>query len=409
MFLHVDLDAFFASVEQLLNPDLRGLPVIVAGIGRRGVVSAASYEARKFGVHSAMPTAIAQRKCPHGVYVQPRHGEYERHSSVVMGILRSITPEVEPLSIDEAFIAVDGIRRLHGDAITVAKLIRQRVQDESGLTISVGVATTKFLAKIASDMSKPNGLLVVEPGNEMEFLAPLQVRRLWGVGPKTMEKLQRIAIQTIGDLAQLPLEVLQHAVGDAAGAHLHALAHNEDPRGVITERDAKSIGNEETFAFDLRTREEVERELLRLGDRVASRLRAHRVAARVISVKVRYADFSTVSRARTLREPSDQSGVLVATARELIAEIDIARGIRLLGIHGSKLAEPASAHQGMLDFGSESCITAPAFDARRAQLDTVVDAVRAKFGTKAVASAALIPQASAALIPKPRNHESEIE
>ena len=259
MFLHVDLDAFFASVEQLLNPDLRGRPVIVAGIGRRGVVAAASYEARAFGVRSAMPTSVAMRHCPDGCYVQPRHGEYERFSKLVMAILRDITPEVEPLSIDEAFLSVDGVRRLHGDAVTIATLVRDRVQEEVGLTISVGVATTKFVAKIASDLSKPNGLLVVEPGEELAFLHPLPAQRLWGVGPKTFAKLERIGVGTIGDIAALPLEAIVHAVGNAAGHHLHALAHNEDPRGVVTERDAKSIGNEETFAYDIRTRQVAER------------------------------------------------------------------------------------------------------------------------------------------------------
>ena len=409
MFLHVDLDAFFASVEQLLNPELRGLPVIVAGIGRRGVVSAASYEARAFGVQSAMPTAIAKQRCPQGVFVQPRSHEYARLSDDVMAILRSITPEVEPVSIDEAFISVAGIRRLHGDAVTVARLIRSRVKTETGLTISVGVAATKFLAKIASDLSKPDGLLVVAPGEELAFLHPLPARRLWGVGPKTMEKLERIAVLTIGDIAALPLEALCHAVGRAAGEHLHALSHNLDPRSVVVERNAKSIGNEETYAYDLCTRDAVDRELLRLGTKVAGRLRASDVAASVVTVKLRFDDFSTITRSRTLREASNQSAQLVAIARELAADTDVARGVRLLGVHCSSLVAPLADHQGTLDLFSDpvssahrvavatstTSIVAPAFDERQARIDTVVDAVRAKFGRGAVEAAALVAPTSA--------------
>ncbi len=402
MFLHVDLDAFFASVEQLLNPQWRGLPVIVAGIGRRGVVSAASYEARAFGVRSAMPTSVARQRCPQGIFVQPRSTEYARLSEEVMEILRSFTPEVEPVSIDEAFLAVDGIRRLRGDAVSVARLIREQVKIETGLTISVGVATTKFLAKIASDLSKPDGLLVVEPGKELAFLHPLPARRLWGVGPKTMEKLERIAVETIGDIAALPLEALRHVVGRAAAEHLHALSHNLDPRSVTVERNAKSIGNEETFSHDLRERSAVDRELLRLGTKVAGRLRASDVAASVVTVKLRFEDFSTITRSRTLRQASSQTAQIVAIARELVAEIDVARGVRLLGVHCSSLTAPTSEHQGTLDLFAVSsenlqpglgekftAVGAPAFDERQARIDTVVDAVRAKFGSEAVAAASL--------------------
>ena len=390
MFLHVDLDAFFASVEQLLNPEIRGLPVIVAGVGRRGVVSAASYEARAFGVRSAMPTAVARQRCPQGIFVQPRSNEYGRLSDDVMAILRSITPEVEPVSIDEAFIAVDGIRRLHGDALTVAQLIRRRVKIETGLTISVGVATTKFLAKIASDLSKPDGLLVVAPGDELAFLHPLPARRLWGVGPKTMEKLDRIAVHTIGDIAALPFEALCHAVGRAAGEHLHALSHNVDPRSVVVQRNAKSIGNEETFSYDLHTRDAINRELLRLATKVAGRLRASEVAASVVTVKLRFEDFTTITRSRTLHEASQQSAQVVAIARELVADIDVARGVRLLGVHCSVLTQPSSEHQGTFD------LAAPAFDERQARIDSVVDAVRAKFGRDAVEPAALVRPAKSA-------------
>lgn len=389
MILHVDLDAFFASVEQLLDPALRGQPVVVAGIGRRGVVSAASYEARRFGVHSAMATALARQRCPHAVFVSPRHGVYEDYSRRVMALLRSITPEVEQLSVDEAFLAVDGIRRLHGDATTIARTIRARVRDEIGLTISVGVASTKFLAKISSDLAKPDGLFVVEPGDELAVLHPLPVQRLWGVGPKTLEKLHRIGIETVGELAMLPLPVLERALGQAQGRHLHELAHNRDPREIETSRAAKSIGNEETFAHDLTDRAAVDRELLRLADRVASRLRAAGVAGRVVSVKVRHSDFRTESRARTLPEPVDGTALLVAVARELVADIDLRGGIRLLGIHVSGLDDPSSQHQGVLDLGLDGAASAAPYDPRRDQLDRAVDAVRARFGSAAVAPAAL--------------------
>jgi DNA polymerase-4 len=395
VILHVDLDAFFASVEQLLDPSLRGQPVIVAGLGRRGVVSAASYEARRFGVHSAMPTAIARRQCPDGAYVSPRHEVYEQHSRQVMAILRDITPDVEQLSVDEAFLDVAPVQRLHGDADAVAALIRQRVRAEVGLAISVGGATTKFLAKIASDMAKPDGVLIVAEGGELAFLQPLPVQRLWGVGPKTLAKLERIGVHTIGDVAALPEHTLEATLGTAHGRHLSQLARNIDPRPIERSRDAKSIGNEETFAHDIRTRAAADRELLGLADRVGARLRAHDVAGRVVTVKARYGDFTTITRSRTLGRPTDLAAVVAATARSLLDDVDVERGLRLLGVHVSQLAPRSDEAQGVLDLGLDADSSTNGADRyaneeRREAVERAVDSVRARFGSAAVTPAVLV-------------------
>jgi DNA polymerase-4 len=389
-FLHVDLDAFFASVEQLLDPSLAGKPVVVGGLGRRGVVCAASYEARPFGVHSAMPMAIARRQCPHAVFLPARHDVYERYSRDVMGVLASITPLVEQLSIDEAFLDVRGVRRLHGDAVTVATVVRRRVKHEVGLAASVGAASTKFLAKIASDLAKPDGLLAVPEGGELELLHPLPVQRLWGVGPKTLARLERLGVRTVGDVARLPVDALVAAVGDAHGRHLHALAHNQDEREVVTERDTKSIGNEETFAHDITTIEAADRELTRLADRVAARLRHAGMEARTVNLKARYGDFTTLTRARTLRTPTALSTVIATTARELLRDVDVARGVRLLGVTGSQLVPPTDAQQGTLDLGLAASEEGDASDERRAAVERTVDEVRARFGAAAIAPATLL-------------------
>ena len=245
--LHVDLDAFYASVEQLDDPKLSGKPVVVGGLGPRGVVAAASYEARRFGVRSAMPMARARRACPDGVFLAPRFDAYRDASRAVMKILRSFTPLVEPIALDEAFLDVAGARRLHGTGPEIAVAIRGRVRDDTGLVASVGAASTKLLAKLASDLAKPDGLLVVEPGEELTFLHPLGVERLWGVGPATRRRLTELGVSTVGELAALPEEVLVGALGNAAGHHLHALAWNRDARPVEPEQVAKSVGHEETF------------------------------------------------------------------------------------------------------------------------------------------------------------------
>jgi DNA polymerase IV len=385
--LHIDLDAFFASVEQLLDPSLRGRPVVVGGLGPRGVVAAASYEVREFGVHSAMPMALARRACPHAVFLAPRFTEYERFSVQVMGIMRSITPLVEPLSLDEAFLDVEGARRRLGDGPTIARDARRRIREETGLIASVGVATTKFLAKIASDLSKPDGLIVVAAGTEDAFLHPLPIGRLWGVGPATLGRLEALGVKTVGDVAALPDSALVSALGEAHGTHLAQLARNIDERPVTPEREAKSIGNEETFPVDVRDRAVLEREIIRLSDRVAGRLRKSALEARTITLKLRFADFRTITRSRTEPQTMAISTEIAGTARDLLAPIDIAAGIRLIGVSASQLAPP-SERQGVLDLGGED---RAADRERRGAIEAAVDEVRARFGSAAVGVASVTP------------------
>jgi DNA polymerase-4 len=387
--LHVDLDAFFAAVEQLDDPSLRGKPVIVGGLGNRGVVSTASYEAREFGVHSAVPMARARRACPHAVFLSPRMSRYSEKSREVMAILRDVSPLVEQLSVDEAFVDVGGARRLLGPPLEVATLIRDRIKSDTGLTASVGAATTKFLAKLSSDLSKPDGLLVVPPGEERAFLAPLPVSRLWGVGRATLPKLERMGLHTIGDVAEIDEEVLVRALGDSLGAHLSSLARNEDPRVVIPEHDAKSIGAEETFGTDLRTRDACDRELVRLTDRVCARIRHEKLAARTITLKVRFANFETRTRARTLPDATNLSLEILATARELLAQFDVGRGIRLLGISCSKLCDSVDVEQSILALDDDVSVEHQRVE-RRAAVERAVDVVRERFGTRAVRPATLV-------------------
>ncbi|MCU1426206.1 MAG: nucleotidyltransferase/DNA polymerase involved in repair [Actinomycetia bacterium] len=384
--LHVDLDAFYASVEVLLDPALAGKPVIVGGLGNRGVVSAASYEARAYGVHSAMPMARARRACPHAVFLPPRFEHYETKSREVMTILRSITPLVEQLSIDEAFLDVKGVRRHLGTGREIAAHIRERVYDETRLAISVGVATTKFLAKVVSDMAKPNGMLVVEPGAELDFLRPLPVSKLWGVGPATLAKLERVGAHTVGDVAALPESTLVSAVGNASGRHLHALAHNRDDRRVTPTRVTKSIGAEETFPRDLHERSELHREIVRLADKVGARLRQGNHVARTFTLKVRFGDFSTITRSRTLPEATATSTLIAGVARELLASIDVSGGLRLLGVSASQLTEPQPA-QGVFDLDG---ISEGDGDDRRAAVERAVDAIRERFGDRALRAATLV-------------------
>jgi DNA polymerase-4 len=388
--LHVDLDAFYASVEQLDEPALRGRPVVVGGLGGRGVVAAASYEARAFGVRSAMPMIRARRACPQAAFVAPRFDRYQTKSREVMAILGSVSPLVEQLSIDEAFVDVHGARRLLGTGVQIAELLRTRIRAESGLVASVGVATTKFLAKLASDLSKPDGLLWVEPGTEEAFLSPLPVSRLWGVGPATLRKLERMSISTIGDVAALPEAALTAALGPALGHKLLALAHNDDPRTVVPDRETKSIGAEETFATDLLTREACDHELVHLVDRVVARLRDAGYEARTITLKFRYANFETKTRARTLPDASVLSTVVLATARELLDAVDCERGVRLLGVSLSQLA-PASATQGTLDFAGDDHGSEKQH-VHREEVERAVDAVRERFGTRAVGPASVVAE-----------------
>jgi len=394
--LHVDLDAFYASVEQLADPSLRGRPVIVGGLGRRGVVAAASYEARRYGVHSAMPMGRARRACPDGVFLAPRFDAYGEASKSVMAILRDVTPLVEPLALDEAFLDVSRARRLHGSAPDIAASLRVRINAETGLVASVGVATTKFVAKLASDLAKPDGMLVVEAGTELDFLHPLEVRRLWGVGPATANRLAQLGVRTIGDLAALPEDTLVHALGDAHGRHLHTLAWNRDEHAVEPERVVKSVGHEETFATDLTDRDALAREVLRMSERVGERLRKGRRAGRTVQLKLRYKDFRTITRSRTLPEPTNLAADIGAVARELLNAVDLGDGIRLVGVAVQQLhavddpdADAGTQDQLPLDLDGGA---ARGSDPRQRAVEESMDAVRKRFGDDAVGPAALMPR-----------------
>jgi DNA polymerase-4 len=383
--LHLDLDAFFASVEQLADPALRGRPVVVGGLGNRGVVAAASYEARPFGIQSAMPMARARRACPHAVFLSPRFDAYSDASQQVMAVLRDVTPLVEPISLDEAFLDVAGAARSLGSGPEIGELLRRRIRDETGLTASVGAATTKLLAKLASDLAKPDGLLVVEPGSELEFLHPLPVTRLWGVGPATRRRLVAFGVESVGDLAQLPESALVRALGASAGSHLHALAWNRDDRAVEPDRVTKSIGHEETFAQDRTDLDGLERDALRMADAVASRLRSSSKTARTVQLKVRYADFRTITRSHTLPTPTDLALEIGDTARTLLRAVELEDGIRLLGVSVQQL-DDGVAVQGRLEFDDGAVI--PSDDQRA--LEDALDSVRERFGSDAVGSAAFM-------------------
>jgi DNA polymerase-4 len=357
--------------------------VVVGGLGDRGVVAAASYEAREFGIRSALPTARARRLCPDAVFLPPRIDFYADVSRAVMAILRSATPLVEPLSLDEAFLDVTGAARLLGSGPEIAAMLRRRIREELALTASVGVAATKMLAKIASDLSKPDGLLVIERGTELAFLHPLPVRRLWGVGPATYKKLTDLGVETVGDLSRIPERVLIDKLGDASGRHLHALADNRDARPVEPGRVTKSIGHEETFATDRSDRRGLEQDVVRMADRVASRLREHDKVARTVQLKLRYRDFTTITRARTLPEATDLAATIGSEARVLLDAVDLRDGIRLLGVTAMQL-DDAVAVQGQLPLVDATSRATLQDDA----LERTIDAVRARFGTDAVGRAA---------------------
>lgn len=336
--LHLDMDAFYASVEVRDDPTLAGKPVIVGGSERRGVVCAASYEARKFGVRSAQPMSAALRLCPKGVFLPVRMARYREVSRQVFAIFHRYTPLVEPLSVDEAFLDVTGCERLFGTPIEIARAIKDAVRTETGLTVSAGVASSKHVAKIASDLEKPDGLVVVPPGAEVAFLAPLPVGRLWGVGKVTESLLQRMGIRTIGDLAAIQVDTLVGKLG-SHGAHLHALANGIDEREVETGNEVKSIGHEDTYEQDIRGRKTLERQLLDLSHRVASRMRRHGFRGRTVTLKVKYADFEQVTRAESLQQPTDDGGTIYRIARRLLDKTEAgSRPVRLLGISLSNMS-----------------------------------------------------------------------
>jgi len=381
--LHVDMDAFFASVEVRDQPELAGKPVIVGAVGGRGVVLSATYEARAFGVRSAMPVNRARRLCPQALFVPPRHRVYAAVSREIMTLFREVTPEVEPLSLDEAFLDVAGAIRRLGPPADIARQIRASVREQYGLTCSVGVATTKFIAKLASTISKPDGLRVVPAGEVLQFLHPLPVAALWGVGDKTGEVLARFGLRTVGDIARTPVATLQRELGTAAGAHLAALAWGRDPRPVMSRVPDKSIGAEETFAADVDDPVLIRRELLRLSERTARGLRAGAWTARTVVVKLRLANFKTITRSKTLPEPTDVAQQIYRTACALYAGsgLDTRARLRLVGVRATGLI-PAGATATQLAFGEEP---ASWRDAEQA-----VDKIAGRFGPGTVRPAVLV-------------------
>ncbi len=395
VILHVDMDAFYVSVELRRRPDLAGQPVVVGGTGARGVIAAASYEARRYGVRSAMPSTTARRLCPHAVFLPGDHALYASVSAEVREIFTSFTPLVEPLSLDEAFLDVSGGQRLHGPGTVIARRIRDRVWDELHLRCSVGVAPNKFLAKLASVAAKPvatadgvsdgPGVVEVLPGSELTFLHPLPVQALWGVGPATLQRLQRLGVHTVADLAELDEATLIGCVGAAHGRHLYGLAWGLDDRPVEADREMKSIGHEETFATDRHSHTELLRELVRLSDAVAARLRAGGLAARTLTLKVRFAGFETITRSITVAGGVSTSHAIVAAVEPLLAAIDPLPGVRLLGVSTSNFT--AQSQQLSLD----DLLADRPDDQRQWQLaEETIDAIRKRFGTAAIGPASAV-------------------
>ncbi len=377
--LHVDMDAFYASVEVLDDPSLAGKPVIVGGMEGRGVVCSATYEARRYGVRSAMNVAQALRLCPTGIVVPPHFPRYAELSRQVMAIFHEITPLVEPLSIDEAFLDVSGARRLWGSPGEIARGLRTRVKAETGLVCSVGVAATKHVAKIASTLSKPDGLLIVSEPDTAAFLAALPVRALWGVGPKAAETLENRGIHLVGDILASPQRVIERALGAAGGARIWQLAHGLDPREVETEHIEKSISHEETFLHDTADRGMLRSELRRLSDRVATRLRGGGWEAAGIALKLRYADFTTISRSSTLPEPTDVGQRIGDVAIGLFDAVDLSQPVRLIGVRAEKLRPGGAGGLALWDDDE---------DWRR--VDAALDDARDRFGGGAVTRASVL-------------------
>jgi len=341
--LHVDMDAFFASVSELDYPQYRGKPLVV-GAGSRGVVLSANYAARKFGIRAAMPVARAQRMAPTAIFIPPDHERYSDVSRRVMEIFFEYTPYVEPLSLDEAFLDVTGSRRLFGSGRDIAQAIRKRVSDQEKITCSVGISTTKFIAKLASGRCKPDGVLEIAHDRILTFLHPLPVNEIWGVGPKTNEELQRLGLRTVADIAHTPIETLKRALGESAGVALYELAWARDYREVVPDAPEKSISAAETFSYDLENREEIFRELLRLTERATHRLRKRELRSKTIGLKVRFSDFTTITRSKTMALPINGTHEIYEIAKDLFLalKIDGAR-IRLLGVSLENLSDETGA------------------------------------------------------------------
>ena len=381
--LHVDMDAFYAAVEIREDPSLAGKPVIVGHRGRRGVVSTCSYEARRFGVRSAMPSVTAERLCPDAVWLPGRMGLYGEVSRRIRRLLDDLSPVVEPLSIDEAFVDLTGLARdlAHGAALGAA--LKERIRESERLSASAGVAPNKFLAKFASDLEKPDGLVVLRHEDVPVRLWPMPAGRLWGVGPKTAERLRLGGIRTVGDVARVPLPALTALVGEDGAAHLHELAHGRDDRAVVPDRDAKSISEERTYGEDLLDPDTIDRQLLARSEGVARNLRRDGLVARTVQLKVRAGDFTTWTRASTLPNPTDLADVILREARRLLRErIDLGgRGVRLLGVGVSGLERPGTSPAPLFEDPDTS---------RLRRLAVVEDAVKDRLGEDAVTRARLL-------------------
>ena len=379
--LHVDMDAFFASVTERDHPELKGKAVVI-GAGVRGVVTSANYEARKFGIKAAMPVGRAQRLAPHAIFIPPDHKRYSEVSEHIMEIFHSFTPLVEPISLDEAFLDVTKARRLLGDGRAIATAIRAKVEAQEGITCSVGIASSKFIAKLASQRCKPNGILEIPTDRVLTFLHPLPVSALWGVGPKTNEALERLGLHTVGDIAQTPQQTLIRALGQAAGESLYELAWGRDDRDVIPEEPDKSISAAETFDRDIDDPEIVAKEILRMCERASSRMRERSLFAKTITLKVRFADFTTVNRSKTLPLPIDTTHEIYEVAKALYEALSIERArIRLVGVSLENLH--TDTHEQLVLGARESSWR---------ELQGGIDAAKARFGANSVRPGRLIDE-----------------
>jgi len=402
--LHVDMDAFFASVEVLDDPSLAGKPVIVGGAGARGVVASCTYEARAYGVHSAMPSVRARQLCPEAIFLSGRHGRYAEVSAELHKVLADITPMVEPIGLDEAFVDVAGAVRLLGPPAQIAHGLRRRVRDQLHLDCAVGIGRSKMIAKLASRAAKPRasraglepgpGVFLVEPADELAFLHGHVVEALWGVGPATAQRLHDLGVRTVGDLAALPVDTVVRRLGKASGSHLAALARGEDPDPVNPNRPNKSIGHEETFSQDLVDPHELERHVLRMADSVATMLRGAASAARTITVKIKFKDLSLVSRSHTMERPIATGGAIGQVAAALLAGVDPGEGIRLLGVSASGLAA-GGVDQLSFDLGDGLHVDNESATAREQswqEATAAIDAIRGRFGRSAVGTASMVTE-----------------
>ncbi|MBN1350104.1 DNA polymerase IV [candidate division KSB1 bacterium] len=384
IIIHLDMDAFFAAVEQLDFPQYRGKPVIVGADPRegqgRGVVSTASYEARKFGIHSAMPISRAYRLCPNGIYVRPRGKRYSELSRQIMQILYDFSPGIEQVSIDEAFLDVTGCLKLLGDAPTIARNIKQRIRQETGLTASVGIASNKFIAKIASDLEKPNGLVIVEPGTEKAFLKDLPISKMWGIGKKTEPHIRKMGISTIGQLAEYDVKLLVKKLGKA-GMHYWRLANGIDHRPVSAFGPAKSMSEERTFEYDIDDVDILKRKLFEIAEDLGCALRRKHIKGKTITLKIRLEDFSTFTRSHSTVDYTDSSSLIYSTGLSLFENFDrMGMKVRLIGIGMSNLSHPEAEQIGLFEED----------DSTSKKLDHVIDMIQEKFGHKAITKATIL-------------------